>query len=25
VDKVLGGQLDTVVTHLAEALWRKAA
>lgn len=25
VDKVLGGQLDTVVTHLAEALWRKVA
>ncbi|WP_280191836.1 type I restriction-modification system endonuclease [Delftia sp. PS-11] len=25
VDKVLGGQLDTVVTHLAEALWQKAA
>lgn len=25
VDKVLGGQLDTVVSHLAEALWQKAA
>ncbi|MDH1815604.1 type I restriction-modification system endonuclease [Comamonas aquatica] len=25
VDKVLGGQLDTVVTHLTEALWRKVA
>lgn len=25
VDKVLGGQLDTVVTTLAESLWQKAA